>query len=237
MELAHVNRVTTMGQLTASIAHEVSQPIGAVVINAETGLLWLAAQPPDLKEVRDAFDRIIKAGNQAGQVIGRIRALIQKVPTRHDPVDINETIVEVIALTRGEIQRNGVSLRTQLAAGLPLTQGDRIQLQQVILNFFVNAIEAMNGVSEESRELLISTEKDGSDGVLVAVRDSGPGLPPESLERLFDAFYTTKPSGMGMGLSICRSIIEAHGGRVWAGVNAPKGAVFQFTLPAAGEEG
>ena len=237
MELAHVNRVTTMGQLAASIAHEVSQPIGAVVINAETGLLWLAAPSPDLQEVRAAFDRIIKAGNQAGQVIGRIRALIQKVPTRHDPVDINETIVEVVALTRSEIQRNGVSLRTQLAKGLPLIQGDRIQLQQVILNFFVNAIEAMNGVSEESRELLISTEEDGSDGVLVAVRDSGPGLPPEGLERLFDAFYTTKPSGLGMGLSICRSIIEAHGGRVWAGANAPKGAVFQFTLPAAGEEG
>ena len=179
MELAHANRVATVGQLSASIAHEVSQPIGAVVINAETGLLRLGAPSPDLKEVRNAFDRIVKAGNQAGQVIGRIRALIQKVPTRRDPVDINETIVEVIALTRSEIQRNGVSLRTQLAKGLPLTPGDRIQLQQVILNFFVNAIEAMNGVSEESRELLISTEKDGSDGVRVAVRDSGPGLPAE----------------------------------------------------------
>ena len=157
-ELAHVNRVTTMGQLTASIAHEVSQPIGAVVINAETGLVRLSAQPPDLKEVRNAFDRILKAGNQAGQVIGRIRALIQKVPARHDPVDINETIVEVIALARSEIQRNGVSLRTQLAKGLPLIQGDRIQLQQVILNLFVNAIEAMNerergiaGVADQHR--------------------------------------------------------------------------------------
>jgi len=233
-ELAHANRVTTTGQLAASIAHEVSQPIGAVVINAETGLLRLAAQPPDLKEARNAFDRIVKAGNQAGQVVGRIRALIQKLPARHDPVEINESIVEVIALTRSEIQRNGVSLRTQLAKGLPLIQGDRIQLQQVILNLFVNAIEAMKGVSEETRELLISTEEDGSDGVRVAVRDSGPGLSPESLERLFDPFYTTKPSGMGMGLSICRSIIDAHGGRVWAGANAPKGAVFQFTLPAAG---
>ncbi len=237
MELAHINRVTTMGQLTASIAHEVNQPIAAGVTNAHAALRWLGARPPDLEEARRALTRTVKDGNRAGDVIDRIRAVIQKVPTRHDPVDINETIVEVIALTRSEIQRNGVSLRTEFVKGLPLIQGDRIQLQQVILNFFVNAIEAMSGLSDESRELLISTEEDGSDGVLVAVRDSGPGLPPESLERLFDAFHTTKPSGMGMGLSICRSIIEAHGGRVWAGANAPKGAVFQFTLPATGGEG
>jgi C4-dicarboxylate-specific signal transduction histidine kinase len=231
MELAHVNRVTTMGQLTASIAHEVNQPIAAAVTNAQAALRWLGARPPDLEEARQALGRIVKDGNRAGEVIGRIRALIKKVPRRHDPVDINETILEVIALTRSELLRNGVSLQTQLAEGMPLIQGDRIQLQQVILNFIVNAIEAMSGVSEGSRELLVSTEEDGSDGVLVAVRDSGPGLPPQSLERLFDAFYTTKPGGMGMGLSICRSIIEAHGGRVWAGANAPKGAVFQFTLP------
>ena len=140
-------------------------------------------------------------------------------------------------LTRSEIQRNGVSLRTQLAKGLPLVQGDRIQLQQVILNFFVNAMEAMRGVSEESRELHISTAQDGSDGVLLAVRDSGPGISPEGFVQVFDAFYTTKPGGMGMGLSICRSIVEAHGGRIWAGANAPKGAIFQFTLPRGGDEG
>jgi PAS domain S-box-containing protein len=231
MELAHVNRVTTMGQLTASIAHEVNQPIAAAVTNAHAALRWLGARPPDLEEARQALGRIVKDGNRAGEVIGRIRALIKKVPRRDDPVDINETILDVIALTRSELMRNGVSLQTRLAEGLPLIQGDRIQLQQVILNFIINAIEAMSGESEGSRELLVSTEEDGSDGVLVAVRDSGPGLPPQGLERLFDAFYTTKPGGMGMGLSICRSIIEAHGGQVWAGANAPKGAVFQFTLP------
>jgi len=236
-ELAHVNRVTTMGQLAASIAHEVNQPIAAAVTNAHAALRWLDAQPPNLGETRQALGRIVQDGNRAGDVIGRIRALVKKVPRRHDPVDINEIILEVIALTRSELLRNGVSLQTQLAQDLPLVQGDRIQLQQVVLNFIVNAIEAMSEVSEGSRELLIGTEEDGSDRVLVAVRDSGPGLPAESLEHLFDAFYTTKPGGMGMGLSICRSIIEIHGGRVWAGPNAPKGAVFQFTLPAAGEEG
>jgi signal transduction histidine kinase len=231
-ELAHVNRVTTMGQLTASIAHEVNQPIAAVVTNADAALRWLGAQPPNLEEARQALGRIINDGNRAGDVIGRIRALIKKVPPRKDQLDINETILEVITLTRGELQRNGVSLQTQLANGLPLVQGDRIQLQQVSLNLIINAVEAMSGVSEGSRELRISTGTDASDDLLVAVRDSGPGLDPESLGQLFDAFHTTKPSGMGMGLSICRSIIEAHGGRVWATANVPHGAIFQFTLPA-----
>ena len=231
-ELAHVNRVTTMGQLAASIAHEINQPITAAVTNANAGLLWLAAQPPGLNEVRDAFDRVIKAGNQAGEVIGRIRALIKKAPPRKDYLAINEAILEVIALTHGEVVKNGVSLQTQLAAGLPLVQGDRVQLQQVILNLIINAVEAMSGVSEGSRELLISAGKDTSSGVLVAVQDSGPELTPESFDRLFDPFYTTKPDGMGMGLSICRSIIEAHGGRLWATMCEPQGALFQFTIPA-----
>jgi C4-dicarboxylate-specific signal transduction histidine kinase len=230
-ELAHVNRVTTMGQLAASIAHEVSQPIAATVTNADAALRWLAGQPPDLEEVRQALNDIIKDGNRAGDVIGRIRALIKRVPPRHDRLDINEAITDVIELTRSEVQRNGVSLQTRLANGLPLVRGDRIQLQQVILNFIVNAVEAMSVASEGARELLISTGKDASNAVLVAVRDSGSGLDPEGLDHLFDAFYTTKPSGMGMGLSICRSIIEAHGGRVWATANVPQGAVFQFTLP------
>ena len=230
-ELAHVNRVATMGQLAASIAHEINQPITAAVTNANAGLLWLAAQPPDLEEVRDAFDRVIKAGNQAGEVIGRIRALIKKAPARKDDLEINEAILEVIALTHGEVVKNGVSLQTQLAAGLPFVQGDRVQLQQVILNLIINAIEAMSGVSEGSRELLIGTGKDASSGVLVAVQDSGPGLNPESFDRLFDPFYTTKPGGMGMGLSICRSIVEAHGGRVWASRTAGPGVTVQFTLP------
>jgi PAS domain S-box-containing protein len=230
-ELAHVNRVTTMGQLAASIAHEIKQPITAVVTSANAGLGWLAAQPPDLEEVRDAFDGVIKAGNQAGQVIGRIRDLTKKAPPRKDDLKINEAILEVIALTHGEVVKNGVWLQTRLAAGLPLVQGDRIQLQQVILNLIINAVEAMSGVGKGLRELSIGTERDASSGVLVTVQDSGPGLNPESFERLFDPFYTTKPDGMGMGLSICRSIVEAHGGRVWASRTGGRGAIIQFTLP------
>ncbi len=229
--LARVNRVTTMGQLAASIAHEVSQPITGVVTNADAALHWLGGQPPDLQKVRYSLDKIINDGNRAGDVIGRIRALIKKVPPRRERLEINEAILEVIALTHGEVVKNSVSLRTQLAAGLPLIQGDRVQLQQVILNLIVNAVEAMSGVSEGARELLIGTEKDGSSGVLVAVQDSGPGLNPKNFDRLFDAFYTTKPGGMGMGLSICRSIIEAHGGRIWVSRTAGPGATLQFTLP------
>ncbi len=229
-ELAHVNRVTTMGQLAASIAHEVNQPIAGVVTNADAALRWLGHRPPDLEKVQYSLDEIIKDGNRAGDVIGRIRALVNKVPPRKDCLEINEAILEVIALTHGEAVKNSVSLQTQLAAGLLLIQGDRVQLQQVILNLIVNAVEAMSGVSEGSRELLISTGKDSS-GVLVAVQDSGPGLNPKSFDRLFDAFYTTKPGGMGMGLSICRSIVEAHGGRIWASRTAGPGATVQFTLP------
>ena len=229
--LAHANRITTMGQLTASIAHEVNQPIAAVVTNAQAALRWLNMEPPDLGEVRQALDRIVKAGRRAGDVISRMRALVRKAPPRKDQLDINDTIREVIALMRRELHRTGTWLQTQLADGLPLLQGDRVQLQQVMLNLILNAVEAMSGSDEGSRELLISTEQDGANGVRVAVRDWGPGLKPESLDQLFDAFYTTKPDGMGMGLSICRSIIEAHGGRVWAAPNPPRGAAFRFTLP------
>ena len=230
-ELAHVNRVTTMGQLAASIAHEINQPITAAVTNANAGLLWLAAQPPDLNEVRDAFDRVIKASNQAAEVIGRIRVLIKRAPPRKDDLEINEAILEVIAVSHGELVKNGVSLQTKLAPDLPLVQGDRVQLQQVILNLIINAVEAMSGVSEGPRELLIGTGKDASRGVLVTVQDSGPGLSPESFNRLFGPFYTTKAAGMGMGLSICRSIVEAHGGRLWVTANSPQGAIFHFTVP------
>jgi signal transduction histidine kinase len=230
-ELAHVNRVTTMGQLTASIAHEINQPVTATVTNADAALRWLGAQPPNLEEIRQALANIMKDGDRAGKIIDRIRSLIKRAPPRNDQFDINEPILEVIALTQSEVQKNGVSLQTRLADDLPLVQGDRIQLQQVILNLIVNAIEAMTGAGEEARELLISTEKDASNAVLVAVQDSGSGLDMERLDRLFDAFYTTKPSGMGMGLSICRSIIESHGGRIWAAASAPQGAVFSFTLP------
>lgn len=230
-DLAHIQRVTTMGELAASISHEVMQPLGAVITNAQTALRWLGTQPPDLDEVRQALGRAVNDGRRAAEIIGRIRTLIKKEPLRKDALDVNEAIVEVIALTRGEVMKNNVSVQTQLAEGLPLIQGDRVQLQQVILNLIINAVEAMSGVSEGSRELLIGTGKDASGSVLVAVQDSGPGLNPESFERLFDSFYTTKPGGMGMGLSICRSIVEAHGGRIWATPNAGPGITMQFTLP------
>jgi len=229
--LAHANRIATMGQLTASIAHEVNQPIAAVVTNAQAALRWLNMQPPDPEEVRQALDRIVRNGRRAGDVISRIRALVAKAAPRNDLLDISEVIIEVIALTRSELRLSGTSLRTHFAEGLPLVLGDRIQLQQVMLNLILNAVEAMSESRETWRTLLIKTERDGPGGVLVAVRDSGPGLKPESMDRLFDAFYTTKPDGMGMGLSICRSIIEAHGGRIWATANLPRGAVLQFTLP------
>ena len=231
-ELAHANRVATMGQLSASIAHEVNQPITASVTNAQAALRWLRTQPPALEEVRQALGRIVRDGNRAGDVIGRVRTLIKKAPSRKDALDINEAILEVIALIRVEAGKSSVSVETQLAEGLPLIQGDRVQLQQVVLNLIVNAVEAMSDISDRRRELLISTATGGSDSVVVAVRDSGPGLAPASLERLFESFYTTKPGGLGMGLSICRSIIDSHGGRLWVTANVPQGAIFQFTLPA-----
>jgi C4-dicarboxylate-specific signal transduction histidine kinase len=234
MELAHANRVTTMGQLAASIAHELKQPIATAVGSAQAAARWLGSQPPNLDQVQASLGRIVKAGNRANDFIDRIRNLFQKAPARKEPFDINEAILEVITLTHGEVTKNNVSVQTQLAEGLPHVQGDRIQLEQVLLNLIVNAVEAMSGVSKGARELLIHTVKDGSGGVLVAVQDSGPGLSPESSERLFDAFYTTKPGGMGMGLSICRSIVEAHDGRLWTVPHNGPGATFQFTLPIRG---
>jgi PAS domain S-box-containing protein len=231
MELAHANRLATMGQLSASIAHEISQPIGAALSYANAASHWLAAQPPNLEEVRRALGFIKESGVRASEVIDRIRALVKKAPPRKDRLEINEAILQVIALAQNEIASSGVSVRTELAEALPAIQGDRVQLQQVILNLLINAIEAMSAMSEGSRELLFSTAKTDSGMVLVAVRDSGPGLAPESIDRLFESFYTTKPGGLGMGLSICRSIIEAHHGRLWATANTPRGAVFQFTLP------
>ena len=181
--------------------------------------------------MREALACIIKDGQRAGDVIGSIRDLIKKAPPRKDRFDINEAIREVIEITRGEAAKDGVSVQTQPADGLPLIQGDRVQLQQMMLNSIINAVEAMRGVSDGPRELLISTGNAETGGVRVAVRDCGPGLAPATLERLFEAFYTTKPQGLGLGLSICRSIIEAHGGRLWANANVPRGAIFQFTLP------
>jgi PAS domain S-box-containing protein len=231
MELAHVNRVTTTGQLAASITHEVNQPITAAVTYALAARRWLSAEPPNFHEVDDALSLIVKEGNRAGEVVGRIRALMKKAPARKDAVEINDAILEVIALIRTEAANNSVSVRTQLAEGLPCVQGDRVQLQQVLLNLIINAIEAMRDVGEKERELHISTRNE-PDGVSVEVRDSGPGFAPADLERVFEAFYTTKPVGLGLGLSICRSIIEAHNGRLWASANVPRGASFQFALPA-----
>jgi PAS domain S-box-containing protein len=236
MELAHANRVTTMGQLAASIAHEVNQPITATVANAEAGLSWLAAQPPNLEEVRQTLDCIVSDGLRAGDVIGRIRDLVKKAPQQRVALEINAAVLEVIALTRVEVSKNGVLVRTQLAEGLPPIQADRVQLQQVILNLIINAVEAMSGMGDGVRELLISTGRNASNGVFVSVRDSGPGLDPKTVDRLFDAFFTTKSKGMGMGLAICHSIIETHGGRMWAGANEPRGAIFQFTLPLEPDE-
>ncbi len=237
-ELAHANRLATMGQLSASIAHEINQPIGASITYANAALAWLRAQPPDVKEVAQALDLIVESGLRAEKVIDRIRALIKKAPPRMENVQINEAILEVIALAHGEIAKKGISVETQLAKRLPALSGDRVQLQQVLLNLLVNATEAMSAMREGARELLISTAKSNSDHVLVTVQDTGPGLAPEGLDRLFEAFYTTKPNGLGMGLSICRSIIEAHQGRLWATANKPQGAAFQFMLPTLhGENG
>src|SRR6266851_807712 len=231
MQLAHANRVATVGQLSASINHEVNQPITAAVTYALAARRWLSAEPPNFREVDTALSLIVKEGNRAGEVIGRTRALIKKLPARKDAVAINDAILEVIALTRTEAANNGVLVRTQLAEGLPRVQGDRVQLQQVLLNLTINAIEAMRDISEEERELHISSRSE-PDGVSVEVRDSGPGFAPADLDRVFEAFYSTKPGGLGLGLSICRSIIEAHNGRVWASPNVPRGAIFSFIAPA-----
>jgi signal transduction histidine kinase len=230
-QLAHANRVATVGQLTASISHEVAQPVAASITNANAALRWLGANPPDLDEVHAALDRILRNGKRASEVIGRIRALVRREAPRHDRFNLNEMIREIIVLTQAELGRTGISLHTRLAEGLPRVTGDRIQLQQVILNLILNAVEAMPGSADQTSDLLIATDQDSADNLHIAVCDSGPGLPPDAIPRLFEAFYTTKPSGMGMGLSICRTIVEAHGGRIWAAPNEPRGAVFQFTLP------
>jgi len=234
-ELAHANRVATMGQLTASIAHEVNQPIAATITNAKAALRWLAGAPPDLEEVRDALTRIARDGDRAGEIIGRIRALAKKAPPQKDRLNINDAIREVIDLTYGEAAKNGVSLQIDLEDGLPPVYGDRVQLQQVMLNLIVNAIQAMAATDDGPRELFIGTAKNGPDRVIVTVRDTGPGLPPAMRDSLFEAFQTTKPGGLGLGLSICHSIVEAHGGELTAKANAPRGAVFQFTVPVQEE--
>jgi hypothetical protein len=235
-ELAHMNRLDMMGHQAASLAHEITQPISAARNYARAALNFLERQPPDLGEVKKQLGSVVAAADRSGELVERIREHIRKAPPQKAHFDLNHAINEVIALGRTAITRNEVSVQVYLAAGLAPVQGDRVQLQQVVLNLILNAVEAMGSVEAEPRELSISTEQNQAKGVLVAVRDSGPGVDPEDIERVFEAFYTTKTSGMGMGLSICRSIIDAHGGRLWAGVNEPRGAVFQFTLPAADKE-
>lgn len=230
--LARVNRVTTLGVLAASIAHEVNQPLGAITASAAACTRWLAAQPPEMEKARAALQRIAKDGRRAGQVVDRIRALVNRQPPRRNRVDVNEAILEVIALTRDEVRRNAIALDTSLAPDVPLIEGDRVGLQQVVLNLLVNAIEAMKGSGAGSRKLAIASARDGANTVTVEVRDSGPGVDPDHADRLFEAFYSTKADGIGMGLSISRSIIEAHGGRLWVTPSLPHGAAFRFSLPA-----
>jgi C4-dicarboxylate-specific signal transduction histidine kinase len=229
-ELAHVSRVTTMGEMAASIAHEVNQPLAGIVTNANAGLRWLAAELPNLNEAREAIRRIIRDGNRAGDVISQMRALFQKARTAKERLNINEAIEEVVIFTQSEVRRNKVALRVELAADLPSVMGDRVQLQQVVVNLILNAIEAMSTVEDRERDLVIRTQRGEGDAVRVAVQDSGIGFDPQSAERIFDAFHTTKPGGLGMGLSISRSIVESHGGRLWAVSNDGPGATFQFTL-------
>jgi PAS domain S-box-containing protein len=230
-QLAHANRLETMGQMTASIAHEVNQPVAAMLTNAQAALRWLDRPVPDLDEVKQALGRIVRDGTRAGAVVQRIRNLTKKAATRVERIDINEAALEVIEISQSQAIKNGVALNTELAEGLPPIAADRVQLQQVILNLIVNAIEAMGAMSEGPRELRVATARTRAGEIMVSVSDSGPGLAPEAVGRLFDAFYTTKADGLGMGLSICRSIIDGHGGRLWGSANAPRGAVFQFTLP------
>ena len=232
MELARVNRVETIGQLTASITHEVNQPLAAARNNLSAALNFLDRTPPDLVEVREALACAVKDNDRASAVVGRIRALMQKAPTQIDSVNVNQAVRGVIELIYGEALKNGVSVRTQLADGLPLIQGDGVQLQQVTLNLILNAVQAMGAITNGTREVLITTRHTEPNEVCLGVQDTGPGLSAETLPRLFEPFYTTKPGGMGMGLAICRSIIEAHGGRLWATRCEPRGALFQFTIPA-----
>jgi len=230
-ELAHVSRALTMGEMAASIAHEVNQPLSAVVINGNACLRWLAGDSPNLDEARDAARCIVRDGKRASDVLARIRSFLKGEGAEKTRLDLNEGIREVVALAQAEVRKNGVTLRMELARDLPPVRGDRVQLQQVVLNLILNAVEAMSAVEDRPRELVIRTQSGELDPVRVTVQDSGRGLDPESTKRLFDAFYTTKPGGMGMGLSICRSIVESHGGRLRAAPNDGPGATFSFTLP------
>jgi signal transduction histidine kinase len=223
--------VLTLGEITASIAHEVNQPLAGVTTNGNAGLRWLARDPPNLEEARECLQRIIRDGNRASEVIARVRALAKKSAPAKARLDLRDTIHEVLAVIDPEVRQHRVAVRTELAAGLPPVWGDRVQVQQVLLNLVMNGIEAMKAVTDRPRVLRIQAQPHEAGHMLVAVQDTGIGLDPQSLARLFEPFYTTKPAGMGMGLSISRSIVEAHGGRLWATPNVGPGVTMQFTLP------
>jgi PAS domain S-box-containing protein len=235
-DLAHVNRLSLMGELATSLAHEILHPIATARNNARAGMRFLELSPPNLDEAREALGCVVRDADRAKDIVSRMRDQIKKSPPRRDAFDLNEALREAIVMVRSAIAKNRITVNTNLMDELIPVQGDRVQLQQVVVNLVLNAVEAMGSVEAGARELLVSTEQTEANGVLVAVHDSGPGIDPGQLERVFEPFYTTKASGVGMGLSICRSIIEAHGGRLWAEANEPRGAVFQFTLPAAHQE-
>jgi C4-dicarboxylate-specific signal transduction histidine kinase len=229
-DLARVSRVTTMGELTASVAHEVNQPIAAAVTNANACLRWLAGDIANLEEARAAATRIVRDGTRAAEIISRIRLLFKKGTPQRELADVNEVIRETIALLRSEATRYSISVHTEPAANLPQIMGDRVQLQQVLMNLIMNSIEAMKEV-DGTRELVIKSQRGENEEVLVSVSDTGVGLPPHQADQIFNAFFSTKPHGTGMGLSISRSIVESHGGRLWAAGNSPRGARFCLTLP------
>jgi C4-dicarboxylate-specific signal transduction histidine kinase len=231
MALAHANRVTTMGELAASIAHEVNQPLAAVVNAAAACRRWIDGGTPNLEEARCAVDWIVNEANRASEVIRRVRALANKTEIEKVLLDVNDVVREVIALVQRDLVSHRVSLQMEVAPALPMILGDRVQLQQVIINLVMNGIEAMQSVTDRPRELVIRSDQDETQQMLISVTDCGVGISTENADRLFNPFFTTKSSGMGMGLSICRSIIEAHGGRLWATANLPHGATFQFTVP------
>jgi signal transduction histidine kinase len=235
-DLAHINRVSLMGELTASIAHEVNQPLAGVVSNAGASLRWLAGDPPNLDKAREAVSRIVRDGKRAGEVIARVRALTRRAATSQEKLDLNQTIQEVLALVQDEAKRRSVSIQTEFGDDLAPIAGDRVQVQQVVLNLLMNGIEAMSSVEGRAHDLALTTRNLDPDQVQVTIEDSGTGLDPNAMDKIFDPFYTTKPSGMGMGLAICRSILEAHGGRLWAAAKDGPGTLFHFTLPKHHEE-
>jgi C4-dicarboxylate-specific signal transduction histidine kinase len=232
-ELAHASRVSMMGQLTASIAHEVAQPLAAAGTDASAGLRWLKADPPNVDEISQALERVVRDVDRGSAVVTRIRAMVKRAPEMLEDTSLNDAIEDVLTIAHTEVTKHGVQLRRELAPDLPPVKADRVQIQQVLLNLVVNAIDAMSEVTDGNRELVLGTEALRSGEVCVSVRDTGPGIDPAAIDTIFQPFHTTKEQGLGIGLSICRSIVESQGGKLWAGDNAPRGAVFQFTLPAA----